>query len=132
MHLVSSRCRPLTGASRLINASAISMGLLSDRGPPKWHPATDAIKHTCQQAAAYCKSQVSLRRLWAPPGVRPGANGSITHRGVQGVDLSKLALHFSLANPKIPTTLVSTANPGLPTLKCCTSSFLRGGMRAGC
>lgn len=28
----------------LINASAISMGLLSSRGPPKWHPAT--VRHT--------------------------------------------------------------------------------------
>ena len=28
----------------IINASPVSMGLLSNRGPPDWHPATQAIK----------------------------------------------------------------------------------------
>ena len=28
----------------IINASPVSMGLLSNRGPPEWHPATQAIK----------------------------------------------------------------------------------------
>lgn len=68
----------------LINASPISMGLLSDRGPPSWHPATTLIKETCSAAAKYCASQ--------------------------GVDISKLAMHFTLANEHIPTTLVSTAS----------------------
>ena len=68
----------------LINASAISMGLLSSRGPPGWHPATPQIKKTCQEACDYCTAK--------------------------GVDLSKLALHFSLSQPAIPTTLVSTAS----------------------
>lgn len=68
----------------LINASAISMGLLSSRGPPGWHPATAQIKKTCQEACDYCTAK--------------------------GVDLSKLALHFSLSQPGIPTTLVSTAS----------------------
>lgn len=68
----------------LINASAISMGLLSKRGPPKWHPATPEIKRACAAAAAYCDER--------------------------GVDLAKLALHFSLAEERIPTTLVSTAS----------------------
>eukprot|EP01048_Picozoa_sp_COSAG05_P003006 COSAG05_NODE_133_length_17087_cov_268.363374_7_plen_190_part_00 len=68
----------------LINASAISMGLLSSRGPPKWHPAGSEIKKVCADACAYCAER--------------------------GVDLSKLALHFSLAEPSIPTTLVSTAS----------------------
>eukprot|EP01052_Picozoa_sp_SAG31_P034647 SAG31_NODE_4079_length_3608_cov_2.597436_1_plen_337_part_00 len=70
----------------LINASAISMGLLSNRGPPKWHPATPEIKDICAKAAAECQAK--------------------------GVDIAKLALHFSLAEPSIPTTLVSTANLG--------------------
>ena len=39
----------------LINASPISMGLLSDRGPPSWHPATNDIKKASASAAAYCK-----------------------------------------------------------------------------
>ncbi|GFS19989.1 L-galactose dehydrogenase-like Protein [Elysia marginata] len=31
------------------------MGLLSTRGPPVWHPATQHIKDVCAQAAAYCQ-----------------------------------------------------------------------------
>ena len=31
------------------------MGLLTDRGPPSWHPATDDIKLVCKQASDYCK-----------------------------------------------------------------------------
>lgn len=68
----------------VINASPLSMGLLSDRGPPSWHPATDDIRSVCKQAAEYCKRE--------------------------GVDISKLATHYSLANADIPTTLVSTAS----------------------
>lgn len=69
----------------LINASPISMGLLSKQGPPDWHPATDEIKSACSAAAQLC-----LER---------------------GKDLSKLAIQYSVANPDIPTTLVGTANP---------------------
>ena len=39
----------------MINASPISMGLLSNRGPPSWHPATDDIKAACKEAADYCQ-----------------------------------------------------------------------------
>ncbi len=31
------------------------MGLLSNRGPPPWHPATQEIKNACKQAAEYCQ-----------------------------------------------------------------------------
>lgn len=69
----------------LINASPLSMGLLSSRGgPPAWHPANDEIKPICQEAAEYCQAQ--------------------------GADLSKLAIQFSVNHEQIPTTLVSTAN----------------------
>eukprot|EP00730_Choanoeca_flexa_P007908 TRINITY_DN12411_c0_g1_i13.p1 TRINITY_DN12411_c0_g1~~TRINITY_DN12411_c0_g1_i13.p1 ORF type:complete len:343 (+),score=62.00 TRINITY_DN12411_c0_g1_i13:103-1131(+) len=68
----------------VINASAISMGLLSNRGPPSWHPAGQHIKLACKQAAEYCKSK--------------------------DTDLGKLAMHFTLSNKKIPSTLVSTAS----------------------
>ncbi|XP_032241498.2 L-galactose dehydrogenase isoform X2 [Nematostella vectensis] len=68
----------------VINASPISMGLLSDRGPPDWHPANENTREKCREAALYCKSQ--------------------------GVDISKLAMHFSLSKEGIPTTLVSTAS----------------------
>lgn len=38
----------------LINASANSMGLLTNRGPPKWHPATEEIRNVCAEAVKYC------------------------------------------------------------------------------
>lgn len=68
----------------LINASPLSMGLLSGREVPDWHPADDEIKDACRKAAAYCESK--------------------------GADLAKLAVQFSVANKRIPTTLVSTAS----------------------
>jgi L-galactose dehydrogenase len=69
----------------LINASPISMGLLSKQGPPDWHPATEEIKRACLAAAQLCQER--------------------------GKDLSKLAIQYAIANPAIPTTLVGTANP---------------------
>ncbi|XP_064613960.1 uncharacterized protein LOC135477698 isoform X1 [Liolophura sinensis] len=68
----------------VVNASPISMGLLSNRGPPSWHPATDDIKEACMKAVAYCQSK--------------------------DVDISKLAMKFILDQEDIPTTLVSTAS----------------------
>lgn len=69
----------------LINASPIAMGLLSRQGAPDWHPATEEIKAACRRAAAYCDER--------------------------GADLSKLAVQYAVHNPRIPTTLVGTANP---------------------
>ncbi len=69
----------------VINASALSMGLLTNEGAPDWHPASDAIKRCCTEAAAYCRSQ--------------------------GADIAKLALQFSLSRPNIATTLVGAAKP---------------------
>lgn len=69
----------------LINASPLSMGLLSERGVPDWHPAPKPLVEACQQAAAYCKQQ--------------------------GYPIEKLAMQFAVSNPRIPTTLFSSANP---------------------
>ncbi len=69
----------------LVNASPLSMGLLSRRGPPSWHPAGEDIKTACGKAAAYCD--------------------------MRGSNIAKLAVQFSTSNPDIPTTLISTANP---------------------
>ncbi|XP_012935641.1 L-galactose dehydrogenase [Aplysia californica] len=68
----------------VVNASPISMGLLTSRGPPQWHPAKPHIKEACANAASYCKEQ--------------------------GVDISRLGLRFTLDQEDIPTTLVSTAS----------------------
>ncbi|MFB3904145.1 MAG: aldo/keto reductase [Acidobacteriota bacterium] len=70
----------------IINASPFSMGLLTNRGAPTWHPAPLQVKEVCSQAARYCREQ--------------------------GEDLAKLALQFCLQNPEIHTTLVGTASPG--------------------
>ncbi len=69
----------------IIGASPLSMGLLTNRGTPGWHPATDEIKSKCAEAAAFCKKQ--------------------------GVDIAQLAVQFALKNPDIHTTLIGTANP---------------------
>ena len=70
----------------VINASPLSMGLLSQRGTPSWHPATVALKEACARAAAYCQEQ--------------------------GYPIEKLAIQYSTSlNPRIATTLFSSANP---------------------
>jgi len=69
----------------IISASPLSMGLLTHRGAPAWHPAPAELKAACVRAAEYCRSR--------------------------GADLSRLALQFSTANEAIATTLVGTASP---------------------
>ena len=70
----------------VINASPLSMGLLSQRGAPAWHPASKDLKDACAKAAAYCQEQ--------------------------GYEIEKLAMQFSTSmNPRIATTLFSSANP---------------------
>lgn len=68
----------------LVNASPLSMGLLSTRGAPAWHPADDRVKQLCLKAARFCAEQ--------------------------GSDIAKLAVQFSTSNERIPTTLVSSAS----------------------
>lgn len=68
----------------VLNASALAMGLLTQQGPPAWHPASANLKARCRAAAELC-----------------------AHRGT---DLARLALHFSLARPEVSTTLVSAAD----------------------
>ena len=70
----------------VINASPLSMGLLSLRGAPEWHPASQQLKDACRNAAIYCREQ--------------------------GYPIEKLAIQFSTSqNPRIATTLFSSANP---------------------
>jgi len=70
----------------IINASPLSMGLLSQRGTPDWHPAPQALKDACARAAAFCNEQ--------------------------GYPIEKLAIQYSTSlNPRIATTLFSSANP---------------------
>ena len=70
----------------VINASPLSMGLLSQRGTPDWHPAPEPLKEACARAAAWCTDQ--------------------------GYPIEKLAVQYSTSlNPRIATTLFSSANP---------------------
>ena len=69
----------------IINASPLSMGLLSNRGVPAWHPAPKALVEACARAAAYCNEQ--------------------------NYPIEKLAVQYSISNPRIATTLFSSANP---------------------
>jgi L-galactose dehydrogenase len=69
----------------IISASPLSMGLLTERGAPAWHPAPAEIRTVCAMAAIYCRAR--------------------------GIAIEQLALQFALANPAIHTTLVGSANP---------------------
>lgn len=64
----------------LINASALHMGVLTEKGAPDWHPAPVRVQAMGHQVAEYCR-----------------------HRGV---DVADLALQFALAHPDVSLTLV--------------------------
>lgn len=64
----------------VITAAPLSMGLLSENGPPKWHPAPSQLKSVCAAAAAHCKTK--------------------------GKNISKLALQYSLKNKDTASVLV--------------------------
>ncbi len=68
----------------VINASALGMGLLTDRPLPEWHPAPPELRKAAAEAADYCRAQ--------------------------GVELAHLGLQFALAHPEIATTLVGIAD----------------------
>lgn len=68
----------------IINASPTGMGLLTEAGPPAWHPASAAIKAGARRAVELCQ-----RRGW---------------------NIVELAIQFAVANPDIATTLVGTAS----------------------
>ncbi|EFN67987.1 D-arabinose 1-dehydrogenase [Camponotus floridanus] len=68
----------------LINAAALSMSLLTNNGPPNWHPASDETKEQCANAAQYCKNQ--------------------------NVELSKLAIWHSMQYTNVDTNLIGIQN----------------------
>lgn len=48
----------------VINAAATGMGLLTNKGPQRWHPAGDDIKALGKKASEFCqKNNVELARL---------------------------------------------------------------------
>ena len=66
----------------LINASVTHMGILTDQGPPPWHPAPTQVKQIGQDVAAIC------------------------HR--QGIPIAHLAIQFALQNEAVDVTLLGT------------------------
>ncbi len=70
----------------IISASPLSMGLLSERGVPAWHPAPLPLVEACARATAHCKAK--------------------------GYPIEKLAMQYALqTNTHIASTLFSSANP---------------------
>ena len=69
----------------VINASPLSMGLLSQRGVPDWHPAPQSLVEACQKAVQHCLAK--------------------------NYPIEKLAIQYSVSNPRFATTLFSSANP---------------------
>ena len=49
--------------------------------------------------------------LKEPESVKAAARKAAEHCATRGVDIAKLALQFSLANPDITTTIAGSANP---------------------
>ena len=69
----------------VISASPFSMGLLTERGVPEWHPAPKPLVEACAKAAEHCKAK--------------------------GYPIEKLAMQFSIQNDRIASTLFSTTRP---------------------
>ena len=79
----------LTGFARergigLVNASGLCMGLLTEQGPPAWHPAPQQVRDAGKKAAEFCREH--------------------------GADISKLALRFCLDHPFVSSTLIGMSS----------------------
>ncbi|CAN8229549.1 unnamed protein product [Cochlearia groenlandica] len=68
----------------VISASPFSMGLLTEQGPPEWHPASIELKSACKAAVAHCKSKSKK--------------------------ITKVALQYSLSNKEISSVLVGMSS----------------------
>ncbi len=68
----------------IIHAAPLAMGLLTDSGPPAWHPASREIQEACARAAAHCEQR--------------------------GRSLARLAMQFALANPRLHTVIAGMSS----------------------
>ena len=68
-----------------MNAGPFSARLLTNAPLPKWLKEPENVKAAARKAAEHCAKK--------------------------GVDIAKLALQFSIANPDIATTIAGSANP---------------------
>jgi L-galactose dehydrogenase len=69
----------------IMNAGPFSARLLTNAPLPQWLKEPENVKAAARKAAEHCKKK--------------------------GVDIAKLALQFSIANPDITTTVAGSANP---------------------
>ncbi len=69
----------------VMNAGPFSARLLTNAPLPVWLKEPENVKEAARRAAAHCAAQ--------------------------GIDIAKLALQFSIANPDITTTIAGSANP---------------------
>jgi len=69
----------------VISASPFSMGLLTQRGVPDWHPAPLPLVEACRRAAEHCQKH--------------------------NYPIEKLAMQFAASNPRIASTIFSTTRP---------------------
>jgi L-galactose dehydrogenase len=67
----------------VLNASPLSLGLLTSQGPPPWHPADAELRAACRAAAELCRSR--------------------------GADVAFLGMQFCFAEGRIPSTITGTA-----------------------
>ena len=69
----------------IMNAGPFAARLLTNAPLPAWHRDSEVVKDAARKAVDYCASR--------------------------GVDIAKLALQFSCANPDMTTTIAGSANP---------------------
>jgi len=69
----------------VMNAGPFAARLLTNAPLPAWHKEPENVKSACRRAAEHCERK--------------------------GVDIAKLALQFSVSNPRISTTIAGSANP---------------------
>ena len=67
----------------VLNASPLSLGLLTNQGPPPWHPAQPELREACRKAAELCRGR--------------------------GADVAFLGMQFCFAEGRIPSTITGTA-----------------------
>jgi len=84
----------------VLAAAPLSMGLLTRRGPPQWHPASDELKDACSKAAHICRKH--------------------------DVDIATLALVVALSQPDIPCTILGMGTVEEVKRNCSVARRLQG------
>lgn len=69
----------------IMNAAPFAARLLTNQPLPAWHKATAEVRAVCRQAALHCSAR--------------------------GIDIAQLAVQFSIADPRLATCIVGSANP---------------------